>query len=57
MSYGSFLALKPFYIRSATTKDLEMCCCKKHLHARWSIVALIECCNKQNLNLGTVNDY
>lgn len=42
VSYGSFHALKPFYIRHATLKDIEMCCCKKHLHARWSIDVLAE---------------
>ena len=51
VSYGTFLALKPFYVQSATTKDMEMCCCKKHLHARWFINALISCCQKQNINL------
>ena len=37
VGYGTFLALKPFYVRGATNSDLEMCCCKLHLHARWSI--------------------
>ena len=47
ISWGTFLALKPFYVRHTSQKDLEMCCCKLHLHARWSIEALIKCANKQ----------
>jgi hypothetical protein len=47
VSWGTFLALRLFYIRSATTSDIEMCCCKKHLHARWSINALIDCAKKK----------
>ena len=57
ISYGTFLSLKPFYVRSATSKDIEMCCCKKHLHARWATKALIENCSKQNIELGKINDY
>ena len=57
VSYGTFLSLKPFYVRSANTEDMEMCCCKKHLHARWSIQVLIECCDKQGINLGSISDY
>ena len=55
--YGTFLSLKAFYVRSATSKDLEMCCCKKHLHARWSIQSLIDLTNKQKIELGPVTDY
>ena len=32
--YGTFLKLKSFYVRSVSTKDVEMCCRKKHQHAR-----------------------
>ena len=28
-----------------------MCCCKLHLHARWSISALIECAKKQGIQI------
>ena len=28
-----------------------MCCCKKHLHARWSIKALLECAKLKNVEL------
>ena len=28
-----------------------MCCCKIHLHARWSITALIECSKKKKINI------
>ena len=51
ISYGTFYALKPFYIRGATTADIEMCCCKKHLQARWSIKALLDSAKKQNITL------
>jgi len=51
VSYGSFLAIRPFYVRAATTKDMEMCCCKKHLHARWGIAALLENAKEQGINL------
>ena len=57
VSYGSFLALKPFYVRSATTKDVEMCCCKKQLPMCWSVKALIDCTTKQNICLGRINNY
>ena len=56
VSYGTLLALKPFYVQSATTKDMEMCCCKKHLPAGWFINALISCCQKQNIGL-EFHDY
>ena len=51
VSKGTFIALMPFYVRSATAKDLAMCVCKKHLHARWSISALIDCTSKQKIVL------
>lgn len=51
VSWGTFTSLRPFYVRSATTKDIEVCCCKLHLHARWSIKSLIQCCKKQNIDL------
>ena len=57
VSMGTFMALKPFYIRSATTNDIEVCCCKKHLHARWAINALIDCAKAQNLDLDTIESY
>ena len=51
VSHGTFLALKPFYLRSGTTKDIKMCCCKKHLHIQWLVKALIDCAAKQTLAL------
>ena len=41
VSSGTFRSLKPFYIRTATEKDVEMCCCKLHLHGSWAITAVI----------------
>ena len=46
VGYGTFLALKPFYIRPVKKCDIEMCCCKKDLHARWSINSLLEYAEK-----------
>ena len=57
VSMGTFVALKPFYVRQSSAKDIEMCCCKLHFHARWSIDALLECCKLQSINLGPVKDY
>ena len=51
VSYGTFLNLKPFYIRAATTKDFEVCCCKLHLEARWTVDAIVKLCAKQNTKL------
>ena len=34
-----------------------MCVCKKHLHARWTIKALIANATKQNIHLGNIVDY
>ena len=48
VSLGVFHALRPFYIRMPTTKDLEMCCCKTHLHAKWAIEALVANVKKQH---------
>ena len=56
VSWGTFFALKPFYVQHASDKDLEMCCCKIHLHGRWVIAAIIESANKQGINL-PVTDY
>lgn len=56
VSWGTFIALKPFYIRHTTIKDMEMCCCKLHLHSRWSINALVECANKNHLEIPFI-DY
>ena len=32
-------------------RDMEMWVCKNHLHARYAIASLIECANKQNIQL------
>ena len=34
-----------------------MCCCKKHLHARWSVQALIECASLQNIDISPIENY
>ena len=43
VAYGTFLALKQFYVRGATNSDLEMYCCKLYLQARWSIRFVLFC--------------
>ena len=40
VSYGTFRSLCPFYVQSPTSKDIEMCLCKDHLHTRWAVNAL-----------------
>ena len=42
VSKGTFFNLKPFYIRDASQKDVEMCLCKLHLHGQWSIKSLLQ---------------
>ena len=48
---GTFFSLKPFYIRTETEKDIEMCCCKLHLHARWAIEGITNSASEQNIDL------
>ena len=57
VSWGTFLSLRPFYIKPNTLKEIEMCCCKLHLHARWSIKAFIECCKLQKIDLQEITSY
>ena len=49
LSYGFFLK-QAFYVRNVTTKDVEIYYCKKHLHARWAVSALLQLCKQQILN-------
>ena len=56
-SLGTWLALKPVYVPTVTTKDIEMCLCKLHLHARKAVNALIKLCKKQNIELDEIDDY
>ena len=51
ISEGTFRVLKPFYVRTETEKDIEMCCCKLHLHARWSIEALVNSAHEQKIDI------
>ena len=57
VSYGTFIALTRFCIPSATTNVIEMCTCKKDLHVRWGIQALINCCAKQGIDLKVTRNY
>ena len=56
IGYGIFVALKPFYVRPVQKCDIEMCCCKKHLHARWALKSLLECTKKQKITV-PFSDY
>lgn len=57
VSMGLFLNLRrPFYIRNVTSKDIEMCCCKLHLHAQWAVSALVKIARKLEIPLGAT-DY
>ena len=51
VSYGVFFYLRPFYVRSLTERDIQMCVCKKHLHARWSVAALVSNAKEQEMDL------
>ena len=51
VSYGSFVALKPFYVRHTTQKDIEMCVCKDHLHGLWSVETLVKCRKKRVITI------
>ena len=53
---STFMALQPLYVRTAIKKDVEMYCCKLHLHARWRIKALLECANTNQISL-PFHDY
>ena len=57
VSLGTFYLLKQFYLRCATSKDLEMCVCKTQLHARWAIEALLSCMSKQNIHFEQISNY
>ena len=56
VSYGYFHLLKPFYIRHDTQKDLEMCVCKHHLHARWAVDALVTNARQQGIR-NEINEF
>ena len=51
ISYGVFIALKPFYVRPASDKELSMCLCKLHTHTRRSIECLVSLCKEQEVSL------
>ena len=55
VSIGTFLALRPFYIRSPKMQDIEMCVCKTHLHARWAIEVLLKLTREQNIPVNFTN--
>ena len=51
VSKGTFYSLRPFYARSPTEKDIEMCVCKDHLHARWAVEAFLKLTKKQKITV------
>lgn len=56
ISLGTFWVLRPFYWRTETEKDIEMCCCKLHLHTRLDIETLIQCVLEQHIDI-PFNNY
>ena len=57
VSYGTFLKFKPFYVRSVTTKFVEMCCCEKNLHVRWAVSTLLQLCKQQKFEPSFIDYY
>ena len=55
LSLGKFISLRPFCIRTVSHKDIEMCCCKLHLHMRWSVNALLKIASKMEITLPFTN--
>ena len=55
VSWGTFFALKPFYVRHTMLKNIEMCCCRQHLHARWVIDAFLQCAKKHDISFAFHN--
>ena len=51
VSIGMFINILPFYVRNITATDMEMCCCKLHLHGRWVINAIIRVASKLDIRL------
>ena len=57
VSSSTFFNLRPFYVRSVTTRDVELRCCELHLHGRHSIAALLGSIKKHGLHPVEFNDY
>ena len=38
-------------------KEIHICCCKLHLHAKWSVKAFVECCKLQKIDLHEIICY
>ena len=57
VSMGTLRKLKPFYVRAVTSRDLEMCCCKEHLHARRMVTALLGLLGKYSIASEEFCDY
>ena len=55
VSKGSFFNLKPFYIRNGSKQHIEMCLCKLHLHAQWSVNSLLQWTRKVGVNINANN--
>ena len=52
VSWGIFLELKPFYVRTVTGRDIGMCCYKLHITTRWSVHTLTKACKEQKIDEG-----
>ena len=47
--------LKPFYIRNASKKDMEMWLCKLHLHCQWAVESLLQWAKKVKIEIAATN--
>ena len=57
ISWETFMALKPFYIRTPIASHIKICYCKKDLYTRWSINALIDSAKMQSIDFGNITSY
>ena len=52
VSWGTFLSLRPFYIKPNTLKEIDL-----HLHTRGSIKVFVECYQLQKIDLHEITSY
>ena len=57
VSYGTFLHMCPFYFHSVTTCDVELCCCKLHVHGCCSVAVLLGIIKKMAYIVLNSNNY
>ena len=57
VSSGPSWDLKPFYVHGASARDIDICCCKIHLHAKKMVQALLSCLKKHDIIPTEFTDY